>query len=43
VQVNKEQFTAIVNKMLKTPPIKRSDSKTGQSKVGKIIPAKPQR
>jgi hypothetical protein len=43
MQVDKDQFTAIVNKMLKTPPIKRSDAKTGKPKTGKIIPAKPQR
>lgn len=41
--VPREQFTAIVNEMLKTAPIKRSDAKTGQPKVGKIIPPKTQR
>jgi hypothetical protein len=41
--VDREQFTAIVDRMLKTPPIKRSDAKTGQPKTGKIIPAKLQK
>jgi hypothetical protein len=39
MKVDKEQFTAIVNNMLKTAPVKRSDAKTGQPKVGKIIAA----
>jgi hypothetical protein len=38
MKVDKAQFEAIVSHLLKTPPIKRSEAKTGQPKVGKIIP-----
>lgn len=43
MQVDKVKFTAIVNNLLKTAPIKRTDAKTGQKKVGKIIPAPKRR
>ena len=39
VKVDKAQFEAVVGKPLKTPPIKRSEAKTGQLKTGKIIGA----
>jgi hypothetical protein len=41
MKVDKAQFEAIVGNLLKTPPIKRSEAKTGQRKTGKIIAAKP--
>ena len=40
MKVDKAQFVAVVGKLLKTPPIKRSEAKTGQPKTGKIIPSK---
>jgi hypothetical protein len=43
MKVDKAQFEAVVNTLLKTPPVPRSEAKTGQPKTGKIIPAKPQR
>lgn len=43
VKVDKGQFEAVVAKLLTTAPIKREDAKTGRPKVGKIIPAKPER
>jgi hypothetical protein len=43
MEVDKEKFEAVVGNLLKTPPMKRTDAKTGQPKKGKIIPAKPQR
>jgi hypothetical protein len=43
MKVDKDKFEAVVSNLLKSPPIKRSDAKTGQPKKGKIIPAKPQR
>jgi hypothetical protein len=39
MKVDKAQFEAVVGNLLKTPPIKRSDAKTGQPKTGKIIAA----
>jgi hypothetical protein len=39
MKVDKKQFTAIVNNLLKADPIKRTDAKTGKPKTGKIIPA----
>lgn len=39
MKVDKDQFTAIVDRLLKAAPIKRADAKTGQPKTGKIIPA----
>jgi hypothetical protein len=38
MQVDKDQFTAVVTQLLKTPPVPRSEAKTGQPKTGKIIP-----
>jgi hypothetical protein len=43
MKVDKVRFEDIVNNLLKTPPIKRSDANTGQRKTGKIIAAKPQK
>jgi hypothetical protein len=43
MKVDKAKFEAIVGNLLKTPPIKRSDAKTNQTKTGKIIAAKPQK
>ncbi len=41
MKVDKDKFEAIVGNLLKSPPVKRSDAKTGQPKTGKIIvPAK---
>jgi hypothetical protein len=42
MQVDKEKFEAVIHKLLSSPPIKRSEAKTGQPKTGKIIAAKPQ-
>jgi hypothetical protein len=39
MKVDKDQFVRVLGNLLKTPPIKRSDAKTGQPKTGKIIPA----
>jgi hypothetical protein len=41
IKVDRAKFTAIVGNLLKSPPVKRSDAKTGQPKTGKIIPRKP--
>jgi hypothetical protein len=43
MKVDKEKFEAVLNNLLKTAPIKRSEAKTGQPKTGKIIAAKPQK
>jgi hypothetical protein len=43
MKVDKAQFEAVVSNLLKAPPIKRSEAKTGQPKTGKIIQPKPQR
>jgi hypothetical protein len=43
MKVDKAQFEAVIGRLLKTPPIKRSEAKTGQPKTGKIIAAKPQK
>jgi hypothetical protein len=43
MKVEKSQFEAVVGNLLRTPPIKRADAKTGQPKTGKIIAAKPQK
>jgi len=43
MKVDKDQFTAVVNNLLKSPPVPRSSEKTGQPKTGKIIAPKPQR
>jgi len=43
LKVDKAQFVAVVDNLLKSAPIKRSDAKTGQPKVGKIIETKPLR
>jgi hypothetical protein len=43
MKVERAQFEAVVSTLLKTPPIKRSDAKTGQPKTDKIIAAKPQK
>jgi hypothetical protein len=43
MKVDKAKFEAVLNNLLKTPPIKRSEAKTGQRKTGKIIAAKPQK
>lgn len=42
MEVDRKQFESIVGNLLKTPPKTQSGEKTGQPKVGKIIPAKPQ-
>jgi hypothetical protein len=39
MKVDKQQFEAVVGNLLKAPPVKRSDAKTGQPKTGKIIAA----
>ena len=39
MKVNREKFEAVVGNLLKSPPVKRSDAKTGQPKTGKIIAA----
>jgi hypothetical protein len=39
MKVDKDKFEAVVGNLLKSPPVKRSDAKTGQPKTGKIIPA----
>ena len=41
MKVNREQFEAVVGKLLTTQPVPRSEAKTGAPKTGKIIPAKP--
>lgn len=38
MKVDKAQFTAVVDRLLNSPPIKRADAKTGQRKTGQIIP-----
>ena len=39
--VDRDEFTRIIDNLLKTPPKKRVDSKTGKKKsTGKIIPPK---
>jgi hypothetical protein len=43
MQVDKEKFEAVIHNLLKTPPVPRSEAKTGAPKTGKIIAAKPQR
>jgi hypothetical protein len=43
MKVNKEQFTAVISTLLKTPPVPRAEAKTGQPKTGKIIAPKPTR
>mgnify|MGYP001605714036 CR=1 FL=1 len=43
MKVDKTQFTAVVNNLLKTPPVPRAEAKTGQPKTGKIIAPKPTR
>ena len=43
MKVDKAQFVAVVDALLKTPPMKRSESKTGQPKASKILAAKPQK
>lgn len=43
MKVDRAQFEAVVGNLLKAPPIKRSEAKTGQRKTGKIIAAKPQK
>jgi hypothetical protein len=43
MKVDKDKFEAVVSNLLKAPPIKRKDAKTGQRKTGKIIAAKPQK
>ena len=40
MKVDKAQFEAVVGKWLTTPPMPRSEAKTGQPKVGKIIAPK---
>jgi len=40
MKVDKAQFEAVVANLLKTPPLPRSEAKTGQPKVGKIIAPK---
>jgi hypothetical protein len=40
MKVDKAQFEAVVANLLKTAPIPRSEAKTGQPKVGKIIAPK---
>lgn len=40
-EVDRDEFTRIVNNLLNTPPKKHSDSKLGtKKKQGKIIPPK---
>jgi hypothetical protein len=39
MKVDKEKFEAVVGNLRKTPPIKRSEARTGQPNTGKIIPA----
>ena len=43
MKVDRKQFEMVVSNMLKTPPVPRSEAKTGAPKTGKIIPAKPYR
>jgi hypothetical protein len=43
MKVDKAQFEAVINNLLKSPPVKRSEAKTGQPKTGKIIAPKPTR
>ena len=40
MKVDKEQFTAVIANLLKTPPVPRSEAKTGAPKTGKIIAPK---
>ena len=40
MKVDRKQFEAVVGNLLRTPPVPRSEAKTGQPKTGKIIPAK---
>ena len=42
MKVDRKQFEAVVGNLLKTPPVPRSEAKTGAPKTGKIIPAKSQ-
>jgi hypothetical protein len=37
MKVDKAKFEAVIGNLLKSPPIKRSEAKTGQPKTGKII------
>jgi hypothetical protein len=44
MKVDRKKFEAVVSSLLKTPPVPRSEAKTGAAKTtGKIIAAKPQR
>ena len=43
MKVDKEKFEDVINNLLKAAPIKRSEAKTGQRKIGKIIAPKPQK
>jgi hypothetical protein len=43
MQVDRDKFTAVVYNLLKTPPVPRSEAKTGAPKTGKIIAPKPTR
>ena len=36
-KVDRDEFTRIINNLLKTPPKKHSDSKTGKKKSSKTI------
>jgi hypothetical protein len=43
MKVNKEQFEAVVHKLLTQPATKRESLKTGETKkTGTIIPPRPQ-
>jgi len=43
MKVDRKQFEAVVNNLLKTPPVPRSEAKTGAPKTGKVIAPKPTR
>ncbi len=38
MKVDRKQFGTVVGNLLKTPPVRRAEAKTGQPKMGKIIP-----